>query len=190
MEKPKDLYQLLGVPRDASLTTIERAFHRLAQRCAPERSSDAVLPGLDELQAAYETLTDAERRRRYDDELRAEHGPLAEPSVVRHPPAGDLRRPFTPASLSADLVLPARDAARGTVVSLDVPASSTCDACDGTGGDLLDCDRCLGEGKVSRRLPVPLYVPAGTRDGAVFEVRTGDPTVPAVLLTIHLQPLA
>ena len=35
----------------------------------PERSSEPVVPGLAELQAAYETLSDEERRRRYDDEL-------------------------------------------------------------------------------------------------------------------------
>ena len=31
MEKPKDYYQLLGVPRDASVSAIKRAFRRLAR---------------------------------------------------------------------------------------------------------------------------------------------------------------
>ena len=65
--------------------------------------------------------------------------------------------------------------------------SATCSACDGTGGRLLDCGHCMGEGKVARRLPVPVHVPSGTRDGAVFEVRTGDPALPSVLLTIHVS---
>ncbi len=185
MEKPKDLYQILGVPRDASLSAIKRAFRRLARRYRPEHSSETVVPGLAELQAAYDTLSDEERRRRYDDELaRPVH---AEPPAVRHPPAGDLRRPFTPASLAAEVILPAHDAARGTMVALDIPLSATCDACDGTGGEMFDCRRCLGDGKVARRFPVPLHVPAGTRDGAVFHVRTGDPALPALLLTVHLQ---
>ncbi len=185
MDKPKDLYEILGVPRDASPSAIKRAFQRLARRYRPEHSKEAVVPGLAELQAAYDTLSDEERRRRYDDEL--ERPVQQEPPAVRHPPAGDLRRPFTPMSLAAEVILSARDAARGTVVALDVPVSATCDACDGTGGDMFDCRRCRGDGKVARRFPVPLHVPAGTRDGTVFHVRTGDPTLPALLLTVHLQ---
>ncbi|HXY41519.1 MAG TPA: DnaJ domain-containing protein [Vicinamibacteria bacterium] len=186
MDKPKDLYQILGVPRDASPSAIKRAFRRLARRYRPEHSSETAVPGLAELQAAYETLSDEERRRRYDDELGAERPVRPEP-LVRHPPASDLRRPFTPVSLAAEVILSAQDAARGTVVALEVPLSATCDVCDGTGGELFDCRRCLGDGKVARRFPVPLHVPAGTRDGTVFHVRTGDPALPALLLTVHLQ---
>ena len=36
MEKPKDYYQLLGVPRDASAKAIRRAFQRLTKRLEPE----------------------------------------------------------------------------------------------------------------------------------------------------------
>ena len=38
-----------------------------------------------------------------------------------------------------------------------------------------------------RRLPVPVHVPSGTREGAVFEVRTGDPAVPCVLIAVHVR---
>ena len=37
MEKPKDYYQLLGVPRDASLAAIRRAYKRLARK-EPDRA--------------------------------------------------------------------------------------------------------------------------------------------------------
>lgn len=186
MEKPKDYYQLLGVARDASTTAIKRAFRRLARRYAPAHA-DTAQPALDELQAAYETLTDAERRSRYDDGLGADRPAPADWSLVRHPAAGDLRRPFTPASLTAEVVLDAADATRGTVLSLDVPVTATCLSCEGTGGQLFDCDRCAGEGKVARRLPVPVQVLPGTRDGSVFEVRTDDVAVPSILLTVHLR---
>jgi len=75
----------------------------------------------------------------------------------------------------------------GTVLSLDVPVTATCAACGGTGGSVFDCDTCRGEGKVARRLPVPVHVPAGLPDGAVFQVRTDDPAVPSILLTVHLR---
>lgn len=186
MEKGKDYYQLLGVPRDASLTAIKRAFKRLVQRFDPGRAEGAT-SSFAELQAAYETLTDAERRRRYDDELGGEDRPALEWSFVRRPAAGDLRRPFAPTSLAAEILLKPEEAAAGTVLSLDVPVTAICDACGGTGGSLFDCDRCQGEGKVARRLPVPVHVPAGLRDGVVFQVRTDDPAVPSILLTVHVR---
>ncbi len=187
MEKPKDYYQLLGVPRDASLSTIKQAFRRLARRFRPERAKDTALDALAELQVAYETLSDAELRRRYDEQLGDERGVPGDWSVVRRPAAGDLRRPFTPTSLAAEIVLGLEDAARGTVHSLDIPVTATCAACHGTGGSLFDCARCDGEGKLARRLPIPVHVPPRTREGAVIQVRTDDPAVPSILLTVHLQ---
>ncbi len=189
MEKRKDYYQLLGVPRNASLSTIKQAFRRLARRFRPEsqRAKEAALDAFAELQVAYETLSDAELRRRYDEQLCAERALPGDWSVVRRPAAGDLRRPFSPTSLAAEIVLGREDAARGTVLSLDLPVTTTCDACHGTGGSYFDCARCEGEGKLARRLPIPVHVPPGTREGAVIQVRTDDPAVPSILLTVHLQ---
>src|SRR5512141_470024 len=103
MDKPKDYYQLLGVPRNASTSAIKRAFLRLSRR-RPQRGADDENHTLAELQAAYETLTDAEQRRRYDDQLSAER-PTPEWSLVRHPARGDLRRPITPTTLAAEIVV-------------------------------------------------------------------------------------
>ncbi|HXK12638.1 MAG TPA: DnaJ domain-containing protein [Vicinamibacteria bacterium] len=187
MDKRKDYYQLLGVPRDASVTTIKRAFRRLARRFDSSRVEGAT-DAFAELQAAYETLTDAERRRRYDDALSGDdRGMLADWSLVRRPAAGDLRRPFSPSSLTAEIVLRPDEVTAGTLLSLDVPVTATCEECGGTGGTMFDCGRCQGEGKVARRLPVPVHVPPGLREGAVFQVRTDDPAVPSILLTVHLR---
>jgi molecular chaperone DnaJ len=189
MEKPKDYYQLLGVPRDASVTAIKRAFRRLARKNRPGTNAGGG-DALAELEAAYETLTDTTRRDIYDQHLRGlEHpGPVGW-SALRRPASNDLRRPFQPASLTGEIVLGAEEAAAGGVLSLDVPVTAPCGACGGTGGPFLDCDRCFGEGKVSRRLPVPVQIPPGVRDGAVFQVRTDDPAVPALVLTVHLRRL-
>jgi DnaJ-class molecular chaperone len=187
MEKPKDFYELLGVPRDASVSAIKRAFRRLARRLGPGRI-DGASDSFADLQAAYETLTDAERRSRYDDELGGEEQrPPIDWSFVRRPAAGDLRRPFAPASLTAEILLEPDQAAAGAVLSLDVPVTADCNGCGGTGGRVFDCDLCHGEGKVARRLPVPVHVPAGLREGTVFQVRTDDPAVPSILLTVHVR---
>lgn len=185
MEKPKDYYQILGVPRDASPTAIRRAFRKLSRRVAPERAEDAYR----ELQAAYETLSDAERRRRYDDELGgSDRQPVPlDWSFTRRPAVGDLRRPLAPTSLTAEILLRPAEAVAGTVLSLDVPVSAACEVCSGTGGSLFDCDRCGGEGRVVRRLPVPVHVPPGLREGSVFQVHTDEPAVPTILLTVHVR---
>ena len=52
---------------------------------------------------------------------------------------------------------------------------------------MFDCERCQGEGKVARRLPVPVHVPPGVRDGEVFQVRTDDAGFPIILFTVHIR---
>jgi len=187
MERPKNYYQLLGVPRDASVTTIKRAFRRLSRQPRPPDGQGG--ESLAELKAAYETLTDAGRRKLYDQRLAGQEelpGSVGW-SSLRRPASNDLRRPFQPASLTGEIVLDLDEAAAGGIVSLDVPVTAPCRACDGTGGPFFDCDRCFGEGKVGRRLPVPVQIPAGIRDGAVFQVQTDDPAVPSLVLTVHLR---
>jgi molecular chaperone DnaJ len=187
MEKRKDYYGILGVARDASASAIKRAYRRLAKKYHPDVSAGSP-EDFKELQAAYETLADADRRRRYDEALhRAERfDPLAW-SFDRTPGLGDLRRPIEPGSLSGEILLTSREAASGGVLPLEVPVVTTCYACEGTGGFVFDCDRCLGEGTIERRLPLPLQIPAGVRDGAVFQVSIDDPTVRVILLTVHIR---
>jgi molecular chaperone DnaJ len=64
----KDLYEVLGVKRDASEKEIRQAFRRLARRYHPD-----VNPGnadaearFKEINAAYEVLNDADSREKYD----------------------------------------------------------------------------------------------------------------------------
>jgi len=189
MEKRKDYYLLLGVPRDATVAAIKKAYRRLARKYHPDTNVGAPPEEFHELQAAYETLSDAERRRRYDESLVERDdrfAPLAW-SFLRSPASGDLRRPVRPGSLSGEILLTAAEAAAGGVLPLDIPLSLTCPACGGTGGFVFDCMRCEGDGTVERRLPVPIRVPAGVREGTVFQVAVDEPAVLSILLTIHIR---
>jgi molecular chaperone DnaJ len=193
MEKPKDYYVLLGVPRDASPAAIKRAYRRLAKQYHPDVGRGSTAKDFHDLQAAYETLADAERRRRYDELLTEEaefdsFAPLSW-SFLRSPAAGELRRPVRPGSLSGEILLSFDEAASGGVLPLDVPLPTACRACDGTGGAFFDCGHCGGEGKVERRLPVPLRIPAGVRDGTIFQVAVDDPEVVSLVLTVHIRRL-
>ena len=193
MDKPKDYYTILGVTRDASAAAIKRAFRKLAKKYHPDMGQVVAGDDFQALQAAYETLTDAERRRRYDGTLdpRRESRSGIEPlswSFLRVPASGDLRRPVHPGTVSGEILLDATEAAAGGVLPLDVPLLAMCPACDGTGGFVFDCDRCGGEGKIERRLPVPVRIPARVRDGTVFQISIDDPVVVSILLTVHVTP--
>lgn len=191
MDKPKDFYLILGVSRDATTAAIKRAYRRLAKKYHPDIQPVSAPDEFQELQAAYETLADAERRRGYDETLRQQGDgdqfrSLAW-SFVRSPAAGDLRRPVRPGSLSGEILLTPREATAGGVLALDVPITATCPSCEGTGGFVFDCGRCGGEGKVERRFPVPLRIPPGVHEGTVFQVAVDDPSVLSILLTVHIR---
>jgi curved DNA-binding protein CbpA len=83
-----DLYQLLGVPRDASRQEIALAWRRRARAEHPDaRPADADAPGrFRALAGAWQVLSDPARRAAYDRALARERPPAARIPVRR--PAG------------------------------------------------------------------------------------------------------
>lgn len=59
-----DLYDSLGVRRDADRETIKRAYRKRAQKAHPDRGGDA--EKFHVIRRAYEVLSDDARRSRYD----------------------------------------------------------------------------------------------------------------------------
>lgn len=59
-----DLYNTLGVERSASPEEIKRAYRKLAAQHHPDRGGDT--KKFQEIQAAYDTLSDPEKRAAYD----------------------------------------------------------------------------------------------------------------------------
>src|SRR5688500_4885384 len=63
----KDLYEVLGVDRGADADAIKKAYRKLAMQYHPDRNSDAdAAERFKEANRAYEVLSDAEKRARYD----------------------------------------------------------------------------------------------------------------------------
>ena len=63
----KDYYQVLGVPRDAGVDQIKKAFRRLARQYHPDVSKEPdAASRMSEVNEAYAVLSDVERRAAYD----------------------------------------------------------------------------------------------------------------------------
>ena len=92
-----DLYQLLGVPRDASREEIAQAWRRRARDEHPDaRPADAGAPDrFRALAAAWQVLGDPARRAAYDRAL-ARAGQPAAPITVRRAPGPGVARGTTP----------------------------------------------------------------------------------------------
>jgi DnaJ-class molecular chaperone len=180
VEKPKDFYGILGVPRDAPVERIKRAYRRLARRWHPDVTGGCA-EQFRTLTTAYETLADAEARARYDRTLRHDCG-TAVPQAVAY---GTHSWAASPAATGQILLTPA-EAASGGMLPLDVAVTVRCTDCAGSGGAFRDCRGCDGEGRRLRRVRVSLRVPPRVRDGEVFQLRLDPPSPVSVLLTVHV----
>ena len=63
-----NFYEILGVEQDASMTTIKSAFKKLAKELHPDVGGDEEM--FKKINEANETLTDADKRQRYDNTIK------------------------------------------------------------------------------------------------------------------------
>ena len=65
---PRDYYEELGVPRDASAAEIKKAYRRLARQCHPDvaRDDPQAAKRFKDIQQAYDILGDSKKRKQYD----------------------------------------------------------------------------------------------------------------------------
>lgn len=83
MKEHQDHYETLGVPRDAGLEAIKRAYRRQAKRAHPDaRGGDNAR--FSDLNNAYHTLRDSARRCEHDRQLRRREGVSGHSDWVPH----------------------------------------------------------------------------------------------------------
>lgn len=67
----KDYYRIIGLPPTATLTEIKGAYRKRASALHPDRNpSEKAHADFQQLQEAYEVLSDAPKRQAYDDHRR------------------------------------------------------------------------------------------------------------------------
>ena len=174
-----DLYQLLGVRRNATVAEVRRAYQKHARRLHP-----ALNPGdsvarqrFEEMSRAFEVLSDAQRRAAYDrgDVRAAPSPPVAAVGFAGFDFSADVQAggvgfrqifegvlaggPIAGASARGeDLEQSARisfdEAFAGATRRLHVVRLAACDACAGTGDVAVGpqpCEACGGVGQVRAR---------------------------------------
>jgi molecular chaperone DnaJ len=166
----RDYYEVLGVGRDASAEDLKKAYRRCAMKHHPDRNGgDAeAIEKFKECKEAYEVLSDAGKRRMYDQHGHAafEHGMGGGgPGGPGYADMGDIfgdifgnifgggmrGGPRRGADIGYVLELDLEEAVAGTDKRIDVPTLAACAPCNGTGsedGELETCATCNGHGQV------------------------------------------
>ncbi len=170
MASKRDYYDVLGVKRDASEKEIAVSYRKLAIKYHPDSNSgdpDAVLK-FKEAAEAYEVLSDAQKRARYDrfghDAPEFAGGPhftdVEDIFEAFGGIFGDLfggggrrgRRARRGADIQVQVTIDLEEAASGSSKSVEFNRHQACDACQGSGSrpgsQRATCRQCGGRGQV------------------------------------------
>ena len=89
----KDYYLILGVSRGENFRGIQEAFRELAKRYHPDRAGSTETPRFQDIQEAYEILSNPEKRKLYNHELEQKERMYSWPEPISY------RRPSRPEPL-------------------------------------------------------------------------------------------
>jgi len=166
----RDYYELLGVERTATDAEIKKAFRKLARELHPDVNGDAdAQERFRAVAEAYEVLSDAERRKLYDQYGHAglRRGGYA-PSDFTFSNLSDIFSAFFGDDLFARnrggrarggdvgvaIAIGLADAFTGVERTVEVEVAATCEVCDGNGAEpgteRVTCQTCAGQGQVQQ----------------------------------------
>jgi DnaJ-class molecular chaperone len=178
----RNYYVVLGVASNESARGVREAFHELVRRHHPDRAGPAGAAAFREVMEAYATLSDPERRDRYDAaleearvarrivprelslardmmEVRPSHTALFE-RFARNFSSSGLPKGESLEELDVDVAISEKEAAQGTSIRIGVPVFGRCVPCAGAG-----CRFCEGRGIAQRERAVTLDIPAMLGNG-------------------------
>ncbi|GIX00325.1 MAG: hypothetical protein KatS3mg111_3657 [Pirellulaceae bacterium] len=191
-ERIPDLYAILGVPPDATERQIALAFFALAKRYHPDLADGTERDArqFKQILAAYETLSDPERRTDYDRQRRSQWRyvritPVPQGRELRE--AGEQTRagcsPYATLgqaapdlvaapSIDAELPITPEEVRFGADCELVVKWPVRCARCaEQAALQSSHCPQCHGSGKVIESRTIHLRLPPGLRRGQVILMR-------------------
>ena len=155
-------YKVLGVDKNAELTAIKKAYHKLARTHHPDRGGDK--EKFQEIQSAYEVLSDREKRETYDrygeDGLKEGGGGGGMDDLLsqmfggggrRGPGGRPQKKKGKPVMHPLKCTL--EEIYNGKNTKIAVNRDRICEACEGRGGKegaVQKCTTCRGRGIVTR----------------------------------------
>ncbi len=177
----KDFYQVLGVPDSASAADIKKAYRRLAKQYHPDANPDnpQASERFKEISEAHATLSDADKRKQYDQMRRlgafeqgprrggtagtaGQPGPEFDFNDISGFGLGDIfssifgrgrQQQARGDSLEAVVEIPFRVAAMGGKVPVTLPVTESCPTCHGSGAapgaTVSTCPECHGRGTIA-----------------------------------------
>ena len=198
---PRDYYVILGVSRGADQKKIQKAYRTIVKKFHPDatgrqESSERFL----EIREAYETLTDEERRKQYDEELSRQGSGLRitkVPEIVEKRtslfdqmddffssvdefysgflPGFFNRRLGREKALYLELILTPREASQGGLFPITVPVLENCPRCRKVGlWEEFFCPLCRGYGRVRSKREFSLSVPPRVSQGTEIRLSMED----------------
>jgi molecular chaperone DnaJ len=202
MKTNRDYYEILGVSKNASADEIKSAYRKLALKYHPDRNPDnkEAEEKFKEAASAYEVLSDADKRKRYDqfghagvDGQSMGAGPqdMNMDDIFEH--FGDIfgdifgmgaqrqtRRKSGPTpkrghDLSQELQISLKEAFTGTKKEIGIYQFVACQNCDGKGMDkgtsAQSCSRCGGTGQLQFKQGFFMYAqPCDTCQGTGYTI--------------------
>jgi DnaJ-class molecular chaperone len=193
----KDLYRILGVNQKADSAKIKKAYRRAAKKYHPDVSPKGE-EKFKEVQEAYETLSDPEKKALYDREILRK--PVPSPSsynysnpLTTHPSSSfdEIDQFFSTFEdfwtdrqpeffdgwedhadlLPLEIILTPSEAREGCEIPLEVPFWTDCKRCLGTGfKEGLICGLCRGRGKERIQEKIRITIPSGVKNGMQIRI--------------------
>lgn len=178
----RDPYEVLGVTKGASPKEVKKAYRKLARDLHPDLhpGDPAAEDRFKDVAAAYDFLSDEEKKGRYDrGEIDASGAPKAErhfyrqyaeagPGGMRYSNPGDFFRDFEATDIFSDLFRGTRRSQR-TPQGADIRAKIQIDFLDAVNG-------ATRELSLSSNRKLKVTIPPGTEDGQVLRLKgQGEP---------------